>query len=156
MAAHPKEAQALATRIKTASEPPERTAQVRTKNGDQLLLIYQDGSWKIDESAIDFYSQRDPRLAIGSFVRAFDYKRYDVLLRFVPSDQLKDMSEDALRASFEGEFKEEMDAMVEGIRVSYPSAPIEVLGEHAVMSYGNDATVELILENGAWKMKDIK
>ncbi len=152
---HPGEAEEFAAQVQR-SPAAVVSAQVTTPDGDQLNLVLQDGSWRIDESAIDFYSQKEPRLALGSFVRAYDFERYDVLLRFVPEDKLSGLSAETLKTSFQGEMKAEMEQIVEGIRANYLKASIEVLGEHAAMSYGSGAAVELILEDGVWKIEDFK
>ena len=60
------------------------TATVTVPNGDELVLVYEGGRWRIDASAVDLYGQATPRQAIMGFLRAFERKRYDVILRYVP------------------------------------------------------------------------
>ncbi len=151
-----REVSELLSRAQQTDTPPHVTAKIRTQSGVELSLIYQDGSWRIDESAVDFYSQKDPRLALGSFVRAYDHKRYDVLLRFVPQRERAGMTVETLKDAWEGALRVEVEQIVEGIRVSYQTAKLEILGEHATMSYGSGATVEMILENGSWKIENFQ
>jgi len=141
--------------LRARSTPPYVTATVQTASGDSLTLVYENGSWTIDESAIDLYSQRAPRQALGSFVRAYDHGRYDVLLRFVPKRDLAGLSSETLKEAWEGEMKSEIEQVVEALRVSYQTATLEILGEHATMSYGSGAAVELVLEEGSWKIQDL-
>jgi hypothetical protein len=73
-------AQAL---VRPASDPVV-SATVTVPNGDELVLVYEGGRWRIDASAVDLYGQATPRQAIMGFLRAFERKRYDVILRYVP------------------------------------------------------------------------
>ena len=63
---------------------PVVTATVTVPNGDELVLVFEGGRWRIDASAVDLYGQATPRQAIMGFLRAFERKRYDVILRYVP------------------------------------------------------------------------
>lgn len=154
--ANPKEIEALLEGLKQQEAPPMVRAEVTAKNGEQLNLVYEDGAWRIDESAIDLYSQSEPRTALRSFVRAFDNKRYDVLLEFVPDEQKEGLSARVLKESWEGEQQLEMAQIVEALRAHLESAQLEVLGERATMSYGAGAAIELIRERGAWKIEDFQ
>lgn len=151
-----REVRQVLDQLRARSTPPYVTATVQTPAGDNLTLIYENGNWTIDESAIDLYSQKAPRVALGSFVRAYDHDRYDVLLRFVPERDLPGLSVDTLRQAWQGEMKAEIEQVVEALRVSYLSAPLEILGEHATMSYGSGAAVELVLEAGSWKIENLQ
>jgi len=143
-------------RVETRNTQAHVTASLRTSAGDELTLVYQEGAWRIDESALDLYSQREPRVALASFVHAYDHRRFDVLLQFVPRSHAEGLSEQTLKSAWEGGMKSEMEQVVEALRVSYKTAKLEILGEHATMSYGNGATVELILEDGAWKIENFQ
>jgi hypothetical protein len=63
---------------------PVVSATVTVPNGDELVLVYEGGRWRIDASAVDLYGQATPRQALVGFLRAFERKRYDVVLRYVP------------------------------------------------------------------------
>lgn len=151
-----REVREVLDQLRARSTPPYVTATVQTPAGEKLTLIYENGSWTIDESAIDLYSQKAPRIALGSFVRAYDHGRYDVLLRFVPERDLPGLSVATLKRAWEGEMKAEIEQVVEALRVSYQTAPLEILGEHATMSYGSGAAVELVLEAGSWKIENLQ
>ncbi|MDC0743451.1 hypothetical protein [Polyangium mundeleinium] len=80
----PDEVIEIARAVSRPSSDPLVTATVSLPNGDELLLVYEDGKWRIDAAAIDLYSQATPRQALAGFLRAFERKRYDVVLRYVP------------------------------------------------------------------------
>lgn len=156
MSSNKREVASLLDRVQSHSSPPLVTAKVHTRSGDVLTLVYQDGAWRLDASAFDLYSQRDPRQTLASFVRAYDHQRYDVLLRFVPKKELDGLTTELLKQAWQGSQKVEIEQIVEGLRVSYSTAKLEVLGDRATMSYGSGAAVELTLEDGSWKIENFQ
>lgn len=152
---NPQEMQELAAGLTRPSGAPEATATVTTPDGQTLLLILEDDNWRIAASAIDLYSQVEPRVAVASFVRAFDNRRYDILMRFVPDEKREGLDTQALRRAWEGEQKEEMTHIVRALDAALPTARVERLGDRATMAYGAAGTVELVQEHGLWKIEDI-
>jgi hypothetical protein len=151
-----KETELLLAGLGASSEEALVRATITGKNGETLDLVYEAGAWHIEERAVDLYGQRTPRDALSSFVRAYDAERYDVLLRFVPEADREGMDEKVLRTAWQGEQKAEIEAVVEGLRVSLVSAPIEELAGQASMTYAGGGTVELVSERGVWKIVDFK
>jgi cell division inhibitor SulA len=147
----------LASLTEALLRPGERTAITATVSGaggEQLGLVYEDGAWKADLSAVDLYSQATPVTTIASFVRAFDAHRYDVLLRFAPRAHKESLTDKVLRTAWEGEQKPEMLQLVAALRAQLPTAQAEVVGERATVAYGQAGTVQLVLEDGAWKIEE--
>ncbi len=81
---NPDEIKEIAAAVSRPASDPVVSASVNLPNGDELLLVYENGKWRIDATAVDLYGQATPRQALVGFLRAFDRKRYDVILRFVP------------------------------------------------------------------------
>jgi hypothetical protein len=81
---NPAEVLEIARAIARPASDPLVTATVSMPDGDELLLVYENGQWRVDAAAIDLYGQATPRQALGGFLRAFERKRYDVILRYVP------------------------------------------------------------------------
>jgi hypothetical protein len=81
---NPEDIREIARAIARPASDPVVTATVAMPNGDELLLVYEGGRWRIDAAAIDLYGQATPRQALVGFLRAFERKRYDVILRYVP------------------------------------------------------------------------
>src|SRR4051794_31044616 len=81
---NPRDATEIAQALARPATDPVVTATVTVPSGDELLLVYEGGRWRIDASAVDLYGQATPRQAIMGFLRAFERKRYDVILRYVP------------------------------------------------------------------------
>jgi hypothetical protein len=151
---NPEEVHAIASSLVRPSGTPSVTATVTSPDGHTLLLRYEDGKWRVDRSAVDLYGQDTPEAALASFVLAFEHKRYDVLLRFVPDAKKEGLDTARLKAAFEGEQRDEVERLTQSIRAALPTAQIENLGDRATMSYGTGGTVELVREHGIWKVEE--
>ncbi|HKO94690.1 MAG TPA: hypothetical protein VJU61_26225 [Polyangiaceae bacterium] len=136
------------------SEPAKITATLSSADGDQLLLVYEGDAWRVDGSAFDLYGQASPRAALESFVRAFDNKRYDVLLRFVPEAKQQGLTEEQLKQAWEGDQRQQVERVTQALKASLPNLRIEVLGTRATVAYGPGGSVELVQEHGAWRIED--
>jgi len=153
---NPGEINDIAQALQRPSGEPLVTATVTTPGGDNLLLIYEEGAWRVDGSAIDLYSQSSPKAAIFAFIRAFENKRYDVLMRFVPDAKREGLDAPKLKAAWEGEQQLEMERLVGALKAAMPTAKVEVLGDRATMAYGAGGTVELLREHSLWKVEEFK
>jgi hypothetical protein len=81
---NPQDVAEIAQALSRPASDPVVTATVTVPSGDELLMVYEGGRWRIDASAVDLYGQATPRQAMLGFLRAFERKRYDVILRYVP------------------------------------------------------------------------
>jgi hypothetical protein len=79
----------IARALRRSASDPVVTASVQTPEGEELTLVYEGGSWRVDGTAIDRYGQSTPRQALLGFLRAFERKRYDVIMRYVPAKELE-------------------------------------------------------------------
>ena len=152
------EAVELGKSLSRPTDDPYVTATVPLASGDVITLVLEDGRWRVDASALDFYSQATPRQAIIGFIRAFSRRRYDVLLKYTPDAHKDGLTEERLKAAW-GEGKPEgkrVEEIVEAIRQSLPTATIEETGDRAMMTYGSAGTVLFVREGGAWKVEDLR
>ncbi len=153
---NPEEVRDIAATLLRPSGPALVTATVTTPGGESLLLIYEEGGWRVDGSAIDLYSQATPETAVRSFVRAYENNRFDVLMRFVPDTKREGLDEQKLKKAWTGEQKAEMDRLTQALSAALATARFERIGERATMAYGAGGTVELVREQGAWKVEELK
>ena len=145
----------VAHSLSRPASAPLVTATVTSPKGDTLLLVYEEGRWKLEGSAINLYGQSTPRQAVEAFLRAFDQKRYDVMLRFVPDAHLDGLDSGKLRAAWENTpQKEEMQRITAALKAALSTAQFEETGDRATMAYGSGGTVQLVREHGAWKIED--
>jgi len=153
MRENPAEVRETVTALSRASDEATITARVRYGMGDELALVIERGAWRIDSPVLDFYSQRTPRDALRAFVRAMEYQRYDVILRFVPGEYRRSMTVQQIRAMFEGEQRTRTLALLQNLR-AHLDEPIEVTGDRASMQYAEGYTVLFVREDGLWRIED--
>jgi hypothetical protein len=145
----------IAHALSRPSSDPVVTATVTSPKGDTILLVYEDGRWRLDGSTINLYGQATPRQSVEAFLRAFERKRYDVMIRFVPDSHLEGLDAEKLKAAWEGPQREDMIRITSGLRtaLSNASTQFEEVGDRATMAYGSK-TVQLVREHGVWKIED--
>lgn len=149
----PGEVREMAKALARLTTAPIVTATVTSASGQELLLVLENGKWKVDATAIDLYPQDTPRHAIQGFLRAVKRKRYDVVLKYVPDAHKEGLDAAKLKAAWEGHDKEEIEQVVGGVELALPTATIEETGDHATMAYGT-STMQLVRERGLWKIED--
>jgi hypothetical protein len=149
-----REIEDISSSLLKPADDPRITAKLSSPDGETLLLVYEGGTWRVDGSALDIYSQASPIVALESFVRAFENKRYDVLLRFVPEAKREGLTVEQLKQAWEGDQREQVERLTQALKASLPNVRVELLGTRATVSYGAGGTVELIHEQAAWKIED--
>jgi hypothetical protein len=149
----PEGAREVGRALERPTAPPLVTATVTAPSGEELHLVLEDGAWRVDASTIELYAQDTPRHTIEGFVRAFERKRYDVVMHYVPDSHKEGLNAAKLRAAWEGSEKDEIGQVVSGIKQALPSATIEETGERASMPYGA-GTLQLVREHGLWKIEN--
>jgi len=150
---NPQETMELSTALSRVQGPAEQQARVRYGDGDELVLTRQGEQWRIGENLVDYYDQSTPRRALRAFVRAMERKRYDVVMRLVPEADKEGVTTDRMEETWSGDGRDEVERMLENLR-AHIDAPIEVIGNHATMPYGDRMRVQFVREGDAWKIED--
>jgi hypothetical protein len=171
VAENPEDVADIARALGRPGSDPVVTATVTAPGGERLELVYEGGRWTIDGTGIDRYGQTTPRQALAGFLRAFERKRFDILMRYVPDAEREGRADalwggegegstgltaDKLKEAWTGEQKEYIAGIVQAIRSAMPTARIEQTEDRAAMPYGAGGTVLFIRENGLWKIEDLK
>ena len=130
-------------------------ATLQLDSGDEITVVKRQGEWRIATDPFGFYSQRTPREALRSFIRALERKRYEVLLRFAPRKWRRVMSVEDIRKFYSGENKKRTKRLIEKLRENIDNR-IEIDGDRAVMLYGDNERVRFVREEGVWKIKDFQ
>lgn len=129
--------------------------ELRIDHSRTLTLKRTKKGWKIQTNIFAFYPQDTPRHALRSFLSALRQNRYHVLLRFVPRRYRRHMSEQDLQAMFKGEHGKRIRKLAEAL-LPHLDDPIEVQGNRATLVYGDGAKVNLVREEGVWRILDIQ
>ena len=128
-------------------------AQYQYGEGNKLSLIREGGAWKLSLDPVTFYSQRTPRDALRSFVRAMERRRYRILLRFVPNQWRKVMGLQDIQRLFHKNQIEASRQLIRNLKANLGNK-IDIKGDEAYMLYGDSFKVEFIREDGVWKIVD--
>jgi hypothetical protein len=155
LAENPAEAREAADALGHPDGPAAQRAELQLADGDSVSLVRDEGDWRIATNLADFYDQSTPRAALRSFVRAMERERYDVVLRFVPDADREGMTEARMRTAFAEEGRDETARLIAALRAAL-DAPLEEIGDHATLRYGEDGrrVARLRREDGLWKIED--
>lgn len=151
---NPREARETSERLRGGRGQLEVTAELEYGLGDRMLLVEEDGAWRIASNPIAFYDQTTPRSALRGFLRAFQLERWDVMLTYVPNAYREKMDAAKVKAQFTGPSRERVEALVHTLEANVDE-PIVERGNDARMSYGDRYSVQFVREDGAWKIKDL-
>jgi hypothetical protein len=128
-------------------------AQFKYGDGNLLSLVQEGGAWKLALDPVSFYSQRTPKEALRSFVRALQRRRFKLLLRFVPNQWRKVMTVKDTQRLFSKEQIEATRQLIRNLKANLGNK-IDIKGDEAHMLYGDSYKVEFKREDGVWKIVD--
>jgi hypothetical protein len=149
----PDDAKEIGRALSRPTTPAVITATVTAPSGEALELVWNDGRWKVEASAIDLYRDDTPRHTLQGYVRALERKRYDVILRYVPDAHREGLDAAKLKTAWEGPDKDEIEQVLAGLKQALPTASVEETGDRAQMAYGA-GVIKLVKEHGRWKVED--
>lgn len=128
-------------------------ATVRFDDEGEIALRRENGQWYVRTPLVDFYDQSTPRGAITSFVRAVQNRRYDVVIRLIPNADKEGITSRRLEEAWSGDGREDLERLIHNLR-DHLDNPIELAGNRATMPYGDQMRVQLVREDGLWKVED--
>jgi len=148
---NPAEVMEVAQSLTRPTTDPVVTAVVSMPTGEELHMVFEDGRWRVDSSAVDLYSQATPRQALVGFIRAFERKRYDVVLRYVTDADREGVDEDKPQAA------PPADAAKPAAPGAKPAAPVDATAAaHPVPPDAGEGELTPALMKESWEgaMKD--
>jgi len=149
---NPREVDETASRLRGKRGSLEVSAEFEYGFGDRMLLVQEDGRWRIASNPLGFYDQSTPRNALRGFLRAYRLERWDIMMRFVPNAYREKMDEAKMKAQFTGPSREQLENLINTLEANVDE-PIIERGNDAKMSYGDRFEVRFVKEDGAWKLK---
>ena len=144
---------ALGRRLVAEAGAVAPRVDVTLQLGEEVPLVLEGGRWRIDGPVYEAWGQATPRAAVQTFVRALDAHRYDIVLRLVPDRYRAGLTADRLRLFWEGEHKEEHQALLARVRAA-ARGPLTETGDEARLVVAPDRVVRLVREAGQWKIED--
>jgi len=133
-------------------------AEVTLDDGARASLVFEDGAWRLARDPLDVYPQGQPPEALRAFIRAVDNRRWDVVLRFVPSRYRASITVDKIRAQWESAAERAtLAAQLAEIR-RHLDEPFEIAagGDEARLPLGDRKAVRLLREDGVWKVEALE
>jgi hypothetical protein len=153
--ADPEEAIALANALSRITRRARDDGSFNYGDGQTLRLVQTADSWRIATDIANFYDQSTPRAALQAFVRALERRRYDVIMRLLPSRDKDGVTPEEISKHWSGEERLAIDRLLRSLQDNLNS-PIEEAGDRATMAYGERLSVEFARENGLWKIDAVE
>lgn len=130
--------QALA---RAAEEGTAARAQLRLPSGESVVLVLEDGRWRIDGGVLDAVGLGSPLDAVAAFRRA-------LMRRDLPG------IERTLSRQTRAEWEDEVRRLVESTQ-DEADLDVEIQGDRARVRTTGGGTVELVRESGEWRVVDV-
>jgi hypothetical protein len=155
LAAAPEETVALVNALSSSTKHSGRNDLIRYGEDRFLKLEPSGDSWRIATDLTIFYDQSTPRAALVSFLRAVENRKYNVVLRFIPSDERITITSEDLSKYWSGQYRHSLERLLTSLRDNL-KVPIEEVGDVALMPYGSRFCVQFCRENGVWKIQALQ
>lgn len=150
---NPQETLDVTNALSSVRSKAEQRAVIPYDDGAELELRREGDRWYLASNVVDFYDQSTPRAALRAFVRAMERRRYDVVMRLIPSADKEGITAERMEKAWTGDERESVERMLSVLR-EHLDDPIEVIGNHATMPYGDHARVQFVREGQVWKIED--
>lgn len=127
--------------LASAAERVEATARVPLRSGETVVLVLEDGAWRIDGGVLDAAGLGTPLDAVAAFRRALMRRDLDGIER-------------VLSRQTRAEWEEEVRRLVEATAAP-DDLDIEVQGNRAHVRMTGGGSIELVRESGEWRIVDV-
>ena len=118
------------------------TARVRLRSGEEVLLVLEDGGWRVDGGVLDAVGLATPEDAVAALRRA-------LLRRDLPG--LERILSRQTRAEWEAEVRRIVEATADREDLA-----VEIEGNRARVTTTGGGTIELVRESGEWHVVDLQ
>jgi hypothetical protein len=134
-------AQATALEARAASDVGAR-ARLTLVGGEVVVLVLEDGAWRIDGGVLDAPGLRTPEDAVASLRRALARRSLPGVLRVLSRETRGEVEAEIARFLAASEDAADLETHVEG--------------DTAEVRLGGEARVTLVREAGAWRVVDVE
>lgn len=135
-----------------------RNTEIRASlAGAAAALVYENDTWRLDAPALVLpWDQSTPDTAVDALLRAWESRRYDVMLRFVPDEVRAGLDETTLRTYCEGAERTRLERMF--AELAEPTRErAQTNDDHALVRFGEAPAkiLRLVRQRRAWKVVEI-
>lgn len=152
LAEHPDVARRLADRLES---PKEIRAEVRLSGDERLVLVRENGAWRVAFGGVEPLRTDTPEAAVTTFFQAVAARRLDAVRAVIPAAVAPSYAEDAALLSHLDAMKARIDAARAGLGAVVPGRA-RIDGDRARLAYGEGRAVDLVREDGRWKIVDLE
>lgn len=133
--------QAEALERAAGSEALEARARVPLRSGETIVLVLEDGQWRIDGGVLDAAGLGTPLDAVAAFRRAIMRRDLDGIERVLSRQT---------RAEWEEEVRRLVDSTAD-----LDDLEVEIQGNRARVRTTGGGSIELVRESGEWRIVDV-
>jgi len=129
------------------NKPFALTARLRYSNGVRASLVHIDGQWRLGGGVTQDTST--PKEALRAFIHAVEARDYKAVMRLVSR---------SMRETIEHEIEDRVGRLKKSLKQegSPGAAAVEVTRKKARFQYDRRYKIELIKEDGEWKVLDFE
>lgn len=124
------------------AEAVEARARVPLRSGETVVLVLEDGHWRIDGGVLDAAGLGTPLDAVAAFRRALMRRDLNGIER-------------ALSRQTRAEWEEELRRIVEAT-ADPDDLDVEIEGNRAHVRTTGGGSIELVRESGEWRVVDVQ
>lgn len=152
VAEHPDLVRHLAGNLESAGEV---RAEVRLPDEERLILVREDGAWRVAFGGLEPFRADSPEASVLTFFRAVAAGRLAAIRAVMPAEAALSHADDAALLSHLDAMKPRIDAARAGLGPVVPGRA-QIEDDRARLPYGEGRAVELVREEGRWKIVDLE
>ncbi len=123
------------------TDAQQARASVPLRSGESVLLVLEDGGWRVEGGVLDSAGLGTPRDAVAAFRRALMRRDLDGIERVLSRQT---------RAEWEEEVRRLVDTMADP-----DDLEVEIQGNRAHVRTTGGGSIELVRESGEWRIVDV-
>ena len=130
----------------------EERARLRLDGGRVVELVREAGRWHVADGGLRVGRADTPQAALATFMAAYDAGELDVVRTLIPRRFLSAYATDHTLQQHLARMAPRIEAARPALGVPRPA----VDGEYARIPYGRGRAVELVREDGGWRLLDLE
>ncbi len=134
--------------------PREATHTVVLEGGRRVVLVEEDGAWRVARGGFVVARTDTPEAALETLSWALDRERWDVVRQVLPKAAAERLATDAALIAHVEAVRPRIEAAREALRAETPPAVVE--GDEARIVYGAHRSVSFRREDGRWRIVDVE
>jgi len=108
----------------------------------------------IEVNVVEERSRRGYRFFGRASLHTDDEVFAEAMQRVFAEEKRQGLTTEQLKQAWEGDQRPQVERLTQALKASLPNLHIEVLGTRATVAYGPGGNVELIQEQGTWRIED--